>query len=50
MKKCSLVPLAVCWTVVLSALAGSLSADPPAPTKQEVLLTEIRDILAKRPA
>jgi large conductance mechanosensitive channel len=25
-------------------------AEPPAPTKQEVLLTEIRDILAKRPA
>ena len=26
------------------------SAEPPAPTKQEVLLTEIRDILAKKPA
>lgn len=25
-------------------------AAPPAPTKEEVLLTEIRDILAKRPA
>jgi len=25
-------------------------AEPPAPTKQEVLLTEIRDILAKKPA
>jgi large conductance mechanosensitive channel len=26
------------------------AAEPPAPTRQEVLLTEIRDILAKRPA
>jgi len=25
-------------------------AEPPAPTREEVLLTEIRDILAKRPA
>ena len=25
-------------------------AEPPTPTKQEVLLTEIRDILARRPA
>jgi large conductance mechanosensitive channel len=25
------------------------AAPPPAPTKQEVLLTEIRDLLAKRP-